>query len=128
MENRELDEWIAENVMGWWLVHVPEMPSYWAQPIKGEPKKGLPQSARMCLDWNPTTSFSDAFQVVEKMMEKFPNWFFDLYVYGNNYQGKERAVATFQESAEGYIVYSCVGAETVALAISLAAKVAIGRE
>ena len=104
MKNRELDKWLAENVMGWVGKH-------------GRPNFFLAL-------WHPTEFISDAFQVVEKMMEKFPDWFFTLDVFGKNYHG-DRFVATFQESAKAYIAYSCASGKTAPLAICLAAKEAI---
>lgn len=61
--NRELDKWIAENVMGW-RYHIRFAPESWLEAgiFKVEVKK-----------WHPTKSTSDAFQVVEKIHE---TWLF----------------------------------------------------
>ena len=126
MTNKELDKWLAENVMGWKYAPTTETwidkarAAYWW-------KDSNENYHLQCYEnhWQPTESISHAFQVVEKMMEKFPDWFFTLDVFGDNYTGKDRAVAIFHESAEGYIEQSCVGAETRAKAICLACKAAI---
>ena len=102
MNNRELDKWIDENIFGKRI---------------GRPFYIVPRY---------TESISDAFQVVEKMMEKFPDWFCTIDIFSQNYnkedKGKGHCVVTFQESAEGYTIYSCEQAETIPLAICLAAK------
>ena len=113
MTNTDLDKCMAENIMEW--RYGDEWWPWWFDKY----------GAKMPESFHPTESISDAFQVVEKMMEKFPDWFFTLDVFGKNYTGKDRAVATFQESAEAYIIHSCVGAETRAKAICLACKAAI---
>lgn len=78
MENKELDKWLAENVMEWkkeeqaviWnsTVHMWEHALCWLQ-------KPLPVRVS---DWRPTISISDAFQVVEKMYEN-DFWFSCAY-------------------------------------------------
>ncbi len=118
---RELDKWIAEKVMGWWLVHVKDMPSYWAFPIEGEPKKGLPQCARMCLDWQPTESISDAFQVVEKMTGN--DFTFELEYWPK--PEKLEWKATFSKQLKPGCHHSVKLSETAPLAICLAAKEAL---
>ena len=117
MRNKDLDKWLAENIMDWWLVCVEGMSSYWAFPILGEAKKGLPQCARMCLDWRPTESISDAFQVVEKMKEG--GWFFILWndSITNWAAGFDKDISQAE--------FNSVLEETIPLAISLAAKKAI---
>lgn len=66
MENRKLDKWLAENVMGW----------KYADPLWVDEKGNFQHygddfaaSVKYCDRWQPTTSISDAFQVVEKMKE-----------------------------------------------------------
>lgn len=129
-ELRKLDVFLAEHIMGWEKEKKYGTPPYgicwwvdssfaykWIKPAQGWGK------------WHPTESISDAFQVVEKMMERFPDWFCTVDIFGQNYnkqdKGKGHCVVTFQESAEGYIIYSCEQAETAPLAICLAAKKAV---
>ena len=122
MTNKELDKWLAENVMGWQERGDKYDVLCWYE--RNERKASAGSWDR----WKPTESRSDAFQVVEKMLEKFPDWFFTLDIFGANYgpkYGDSEVVATFHESAEGYIIHSCEGAETAPLAICLAAKKAV---
>lgn len=123
MTNQELDIFIAEKVMGWTEIKEEKMPFGKKAPIGKMPNYPTAKARY----WLPkyTESISDAFQVVDKVMEKFPDWFFTLDVFGKNYGDKREVVATFQESAEGYIIYACEGAKTKELAICLAAKKAI---
>ena len=127
MKDKDLDKWIAENVMGWVIYVAPgiQHPDFeWYGNEHGPTPSDLKTK-----DWQPTESISDAFQVVEKMMERFPDGFCTIDTFGENYnkqdKGKGHCVVTFQESAEGYIIYSCEQAETASLAICLAAKRAV---
>jgi len=127
--DRGLDKWIAENVMEWQKVGygaighghgIHEPAKYgWYDKTGGMAHPDVKI-------WHPSESILDAFQVVEKMMEKFPDWFCTIDIFSQNYnkedKGKGHCVVTFQESAEGYTIYSCEQAETIPLAICLAAK------
>ena len=112
MSNRELDRWIAENVMGWNIRETDydygQLHShgtsiyYWCEGIEKRVREGC---------WQPTESISDAFQVVEKMNDclhlsehgKDGIWAAMFCTYGHEW----------------------VSGETAPLAICLAAKKAI---
>ena len=115
--NEKLRVWVAVHVMGYRTTGIHCCLGIWAKVIKKDKQSDY-------FAWHPTESISDTFQMVEKMMQKYPDWFFTLDVFGDNYKAKE-IVATFQESAEGYIIHACQGAETAPLAICLAAKEAV---
>ena len=111
MTYKELDKWLAENehMMGWHLSIIsktnPKAWSYW------ENNQG--QTIRNILDWQPTESISDAFQIVEKMAKD------GLQVeMGNNYVGDD-----------WYCIFggseNLADADTLPKAICLAAKKAI---
>ena len=78
MTNRELDYWILKNVMEW------------KQSSNINP-----------VFWHPTTSISDAFQVVEKMRKG--NYLFELKGYSDGWRvwivmPKEGSVGEFNDS------------------------------
>ena len=59
MDNRELDKFLAEKVMGWLADHYDK---------EGDWRTGHDEYTGYTINaWHPTTSISDAFQVVEKM-------------------------------------------------------------
>lgn len=114
MENRELDKWLATNVMRWYLkemVGVNIKPDYY----------WFCDGNLLVIDsdWQPTESDSDAFQVVEKML---PDYTFNLY---NGHPDKAwEASFMHRVSDEEYVC----GNKDLALVISLAAKKAIEGE
>ena len=127
MNNRELDKWIAENVMGWKLKKqvalTPRDDWYWV-----DSKEEFKISN---YDWHPTESISDAFQVVEKMVEKGyyteididgPNTIFCCFVAGNLNVKKDGIKKTMEEK-----VHSAINS-SASLAICFAAKKAIESE
>lgn len=125
MTNKELDKWLAENVMGWFVYNMPgiEHPDLqWYGDKYGE---GLIEDVisenlyRRVKDWHPTESISDAFQVVEKMMEKL--LYFDIQI---------DSVVSSRNPHSFSCIVKCykIGADTLPLAICLAAKKAIEGE
>ncbi len=108
MQNRELDNFLAIHVMGWELIQQKGLLSWWAD------KTG--SICRHYENWHPTTSISDAFQVVEKMRVTHFKWFEMAHRpngYTCNFSGDPRHT---------------VFAETAPLAICLAAKEAIEKK
>lgn len=100
MGNRELDKWIAKKVM--------------------DGKRGY---------WPPkyTTFISDAFQVVEKMIEDGIVGYFEVCRYADLETGDKQAWVVFNgQKGRGFNVET--EANTAALAICLAAKKAIEGE
>ena len=67
MTNRELDKWIAENVMGWRFIRS-FLHNEWLYQDETTRMIKIPG------EWHPTESISDAFQVVEKMKENSKRW------------------------------------------------------
>lgn len=111
MTNRELDKWIAENVMGWHEAMWKQDFKYW---YKRNERK-MRTEGWEC--WQPTGSISDAFQVVEKMSQL--DYWVDLT---DKYMRPESWECCFFAS-EGFMYQAF--AETAPLAICLAAKKAI---
>lgn len=115
MENRELDKWLAENVMGW-ITRCDLEGHFWNPNL-------FPHSPS--IEFNPTTSISDAFQVVEKMYEN-DFWFSCTYKQEHGISsGKEGYFSKFRcvrgatrGEHEGY-------SKKLPESISLAAKKAI---
>lgn len=105
MTNRELDEWIAENVMGW---KESKHAHWWIFPEGGQ---------RDRLWFKPTELISDAVQVVDKMKKLYPDWYFELLWFPEG-----GITFTIFESAEGHIIHACEEADTESLAICLAAN------
>ena len=103
MTNKELDKWIAENVMGW---RNSKQGFYWIFPGGGQ----------KCI-FNPTESISDAFQVVEKMFE------LRGYLSSVSKQGINNYFCEFFEN--GGVGAWEVQAKTAPIAICLTAKKAI---
>jgi len=104
MTNKELDKWLAENVMGWTYR---EYRGVWCRDEHGRffEEAGV--------NWAPTESISDAFQVAEKMLSK--GYVFSLDI--------DRKIWTAEFVDRKDIYY--VDANTAPLAISLAAKKAM---
>lgn len=124
MKNRELDKWLAEKVMGWELYKDPKnhcKPYYRGDLIAENTLRLIDQS-----DWDPTASTSDAFQVVEKMVEDensdFYEWEFEL---GNNHiKGPWYALFSLSGTGLAYCGFAD-SIDKIPLAICLAAKKAI---
>jgi hypothetical protein len=112
MTNRELDGWIAENVMGWKWAQFSEIlgagKDYWR-------KDGNGRYHFQCggEDWNPTRSIAEAFQVVERM---------ESCLHLKQHGKTGRWYAMFCDCVDEY-----VEAETASLVICLAAKKAVER-
>lgn len=118
MTNKELDKWIAENVMGWKrekrygtppygiFYWVDESLSYkWIRPVDGWES------------WHPTTSISDAFMVVEKMRGKC--YFFECIGYSDGWRVRVR------RSGQGFVNELN---KSLPLCLCLAAKKAVEGE
>ena len=121
MTNKNLDKCMAE-IMGW--VYEQGSPyrgtrAMWCLPITDEARCGLGQA--FVDEWHPPESISDAFQVVEKMIEKgfafqlFCNMGTDSHIVDN------WVSAFFKPFGSGLDAI----AETIPLSICLAAKKAI---
>ena len=113
MNDKQLDKWIAEKVMGYGTAGTHCCLGIWARVIEKDKVSDY-------FDWHPTESISDAFRVVEKMKELQPNWYFELLWWPEG-----GATFTIFESAEGHIVFACEEADTEPMAICLAVKKAI---
>ena len=128
MTDKDLKIWIVENIMEWqkFGYGIISHGCGFTEPAKyGWYTKTGGMAHPDVDEWHPMESESDALQAVDKLLSLHPNWVFTLDVFGDNYQDKQKAVATFQESTWAYIVHSCVGAETKAKAICLACKAAV---
>lgn len=79
MTNAEIDRAVAEKVLGWSL-RDPEFPepgevAWWSGPNA---------YSRDAVDWRPTESISDAWQVVERM--KASDWRVSIEDFNNRYR------------------------------------------
>lgn len=115
MGNKELSAWLAKHVMGWTKGR---FCYYIGKPHPDKKPKAIID------DWHPPESILDAFQVVEKMIEK--GFAIQLFCeMGQDMHLVDDWVASFfkvfKQGYEGI-------AETAALAICLAAKKAIESE
>ena len=129
---RELDAKIAEKVMGW-KIYTPTNGygdaftlEYYSQPgedIKialAEVQKWAIGKLRAVSKWNPSTNIAHAWEVVEKLKEDHPRWYFELHW---RHDAKYRFQIT--EMHVGYNNTLIDWGETAPLAICLAALKAV---
>ncbi len=110
MQNKEMDKWIAENVMGWVAQShgcVTDADTWFMYHDAND------RPTMDCSKWHPTESISDAFQVVEKMRVTHFKWF-EMAHRPNGYTCNFVGDPKYTEFAE-----------TAPLAICLAAKKAL---
>jgi len=108
MDDKELDSWLALNVMKW-----ERATNHWVEDCK----------LRFAFDsWRPTKSVSYAVRVVREMRKLYPLWHVELLWHAGG-----GITATVYESTKGYVVCGrAKGDDTEeALAICLAIKRAI---
>jgi hypothetical protein len=112
LTNQEIDELVAEKVMGWKRVN--EKPNWWNNPIYDSPEYYWikPDGTKTCYPANYSSDISEAWEVVEKFfileLSKMSNEC-SVSLYGEVYTNKGHSVAN-----------------TAPIAICLAALEAVG--
>ena len=111
-EMRDLDKWLAENVMGW---KIPSKGKYWLNPIDTD-YNYMQHGSKFGVVWQPTQDIKQAFQCVEKFCtESSFTLHFDPQA-SYNYDEIHRWISCTPEDE------NCATATTPALAICLAIK------
>ena len=116
--SRELDAEVAERVMGWWSVGI-DTSNMLRSEIWADGKRKI-------YGFNPSEDISAAFDVVEKMREKFRR--VEVHGIGQKHD-TERAWVCMIEGGEDAVTEHYIAeavAETAPLAICRAALLAIG--
>lgn len=67
MTPQEINEFLATEVMGYFLVKLSNEPHYWAKEAR--PQKGVPQCIVLKKDWNPHENDGQAIKCAIKMRD-----------------------------------------------------------